>query len=97
MPYVQLSAQDDQMNIFWRSNLPNDDLATPALGARPTLLIVSCVMMHIDALDSQFNDPVLASRYNILAFDAPGHGRTECALLNTRDQICRLDDYALAA
>lgn len=95
MPFVQLSTKEDQMNIFWRSNLPNDDLTT--LGSRPTLLIVSCVMMHIDALDSQFNDPVLASRYNILAFDAPGHGLSECALLHTRDQICRLDDYALAA
>lgn len=96
MPFVALSTKKDDVNIFWRSNLPNDDLATLASSSRPTLLILNCVMMPIEFLDGQFDDPMLSERYNILAFDAPGHGATECALLNTRDQICRLDDWALA-
>lgn len=94
MPFVQLSAPADEFNVFWRSNIPDDDISQ--LGSKPVLVILVPGMMSIDLLDVQFEDPGL-QKFHLLAFDPPGYGRTECPLFSTGEQVLSLDDWAMAA
>lgn len=94
MPYVQLSTQNDQFTVYWRSNLDNDDVQSIHTNGRPTLLILVPGMFSADFLDPQFNDSTL-SKYNLLAFDWPGYGRTQCPAL--KDQVALLDEWVMAA
>lgn len=97
MPFVQLSARADELNIFWRSNIPGDDVTQLADCHRPTLLILNCDMLSIEFFDRQFEDHHDFRDFNLLAFDFPGYGLTECPLLSTPKQYPRLDQSALAA
>lgn len=96
MPFVRLSAEGEEFNIFWRSNMPNDDLSHIHESDGPTLLIAGFSALSIDFLQNQFDDLLLA-RYNILAVELPEHGRTECSLFSTKEQMPVVDMWSLAA
>lgn len=95
MPFVQLSAQDDQITVFWRSNLPDDDVDIIHKNGRPTVLILVPGMLSVEFLDHQFNEASTLNQYNIIAFDTVGHGRTQCPVF--RDQVPLVDEWFMAA
>lgn len=94
MPFTQISAQCDSFNVYWHSNLPNNDVTHIGSNGRATLLMLVPGRMSVDLLDKQFNDPTLEP-YNVIAFDYPGYGHTKCGHL--RDQLLELDDWVMAA
>lgn len=94
MPFLQLSTSLDSFNVYWHSNLPNNDVTNIGSNGRATLLLLVPARMSVDLLDKQFEDPVLHP-YNLIAFDYPGYGRTECPHLH--DQLLQLDDWVQAA
>lgn len=95
MPFVQLSAQDDQITVFWRSNLPDDDIEIIHKNGLSTVLMLVPGMLSVDFLDHQFHDCSSLSQYNLVAFDAVGHGRTQCPAF--RDQVPLIDEWVMAA
>jgi hypothetical protein len=96
MPFVRLSAPEDELNIFWRSNLPKDNIDNIPNTTRPTLVILNFTCLSVDFLDKQFDDPAFLD-HNIFAFDMPGYGRTECPLLSRPEQLPLMDDWVMAA
>ena len=69
MPYLKISSPTDQIQLFWRSNLPNDDISHLKASTKQTILLLNPFFLSIDFLDPQFDDPVLSRNYNLFAFD----------------------------
>lgn len=97
MPLLAVSAPEDRINLFWRSNLPNDDLAHLTTSARPTALLLHPFSLSITFLDPQFKDPILADKHNLFAFDLPSFGGSVTPLYGTRRQGAVHDDWVSAA
>jgi predicted membrane chloride channel (bestrophin family) len=96
MPFVRLSALEDELNVFWRSNLPGDIINDIASTTRPILVILNFTSLSIDFLDKQFEDPAFLD-HNLFAFDLPGYGKTKCPLLSTPKQLPLMDEWVMAA
>lgn len=96
MPFVKLSTDRDQFDIYWRSNLPGDDIAKTGRNGRRTILLIAPAFHSVDFLDIQFSDPALQA-YDLIAFDPPGYGRTMCPQLKSREQAVSIDDWVMAA
>lgn len=97
MPFVKLSADRDEFDVYWRSNLPEDDPKYIATNERPTILLLAPAFLSVEFLDRQFDDPALNQLYNLIAFDPPGYGRTVAPKYKTRAQALGIDDWVMAA
>ncbi|KAF8323906.1 hypothetical protein DL93DRAFT_2070010 [Clavulina sp. PMI_390] len=98
MPFIRVSTPKDSFNIYYRTNASSSttNCAFRPDSERPTILLVAPASFSIDFLNHQFDDPAL-QRYNLVAFDPPGYGKSECANLKNREQACMIDDWAMAA
>lgn len=96
MPFLRLSTLEDELDVFWRSNLPNDNIDDIANTTRPTLVILNFTSLSIDFLDKQFEDPAFLD-HNLFAFDPPGYGKTKSPLLSTPKQLPLMDEWVMAA
>ncbi|KAF8323871.1 alpha/beta-hydrolase [Clavulina sp. PMI_390] len=94
MPFVRLPASSSDFELYWRSNLPGDDLSATHRNGRETVLVLQPGRIPVDWLDSQFNDPAL-QRYNLIAFDYPGYGQSTARSLHQK--LPEIDDWVLAA
>lgn len=75
MPYVEIP-QDD-VSLYWRSNLPNDDLSYIRSNPKPVILLLHPLFMCTDFLDAQFTDPLLVENFHLIAFDSVSYGHTK--------------------
>ncbi|KAF8339032.1 uncharacterized protein EI90DRAFT_2442637 [Cantharellus anzutake] len=95
MPYVTLPV--DQIRVYYRTNLPNDDLSQIASSEKATLLILHPTYLSSDHLSSQFDDPLMKDYFNLIAFDAVCCGRTEAPNYLSLSQAAVHDGYVDAA
>lgn len=100
MPFVDVSAPSDSLSIFYRTNLPLDDISllhTGAIGQKRTLLMLGHHMLSAEFLDNQFNDLELSSNFNLIGLDYPGHGKSECPKFDSKEQLLKVDCWVLGA
>lgn len=96
MPFVRLSTDRDEFNVYWRSNLPGNDASYAGKNGRPTILLIAPAFLSVEFLNQQFDDPALQI-YNLIAFDPPGYGRTICPRYKSCEQAGTIDDWVMAA
>jgi pimeloyl-ACP methyl ester carboxylesterase len=96
MPYVDLpNAHDDYASLWYMTNS-----ATGTVGgfdpARATVLLLHPQFLDSAWLAAQFEDPRLASCYNLIAFDARHAGQTTSRLNGKQDSWTDAADVAFA-
>jgi len=95
MPYVTLP--EDQIHLYYRTNLPNDDLTVIATSGKETILYLHPTFLSSVHLSPQFDDPLLNDNFNLIAFDALACGRTEAQSYLSLHQAAVHDGYVDAA
>ncbi|KAF9509496.1 hypothetical protein BS47DRAFT_148466 [Hydnum rufescens UP504] len=75
MPFVALP--EDRIRLFYRTNLPGDDVSLISQSRRETLLLLHPHFLSSAFMYPQFQDPHLKNTYNMIAFDEVGCGDTE--------------------
>jgi pimeloyl-ACP methyl ester carboxylesterase len=73
MPHIEFP--QDGVSLWYKTNLPNDDISRIDR-AKPTIILIHGIFMSSEFLLYQFDDPVLGSNYNLIAFDQLSCGNT---------------------
>ena len=97
MPYARISTPKDEIEVFWRSNLPQDDPSVIATNGRPTILLLHPVLLNVEQLEPQFSDPSLSDAYNMVAYDIPTSGRTKAPRFASQGQFPLFDNWTEGA
>ena len=97
MPFTRISTPEDDIELFWRSNLPQDDPTSISANGRATILLLHGVLLSVEYLETQFSDNSLSDAYNLIAFDIPTAGKTKAPRFATCGQGDVYDNWVEAA